>query len=83
MNILKSISTGDGVEPSVYILGLYESSVDLTVTKDGQEIIDKLSGVNVFGGTELVFKAIQVILRLTFALFLPFGPFTDMAMGSF
>ena len=58
--IINAISTGEGVEPSVYILGLYEKAVDLTITQNGQEIIDKLANVNVIGGVENVFTAIQV-----------------------
>ena len=53
--------TGDGVEPSVYILDLYTDCFDLTITQNGEEIIDKLQIDECsHSGTELTFTAIQV-----------------------
>ena len=53
--------TGDGVEPSVYILDLYTDCFDLTITQNGEEIIDKLQNDECsHSGTELTFTAIQV-----------------------
>ena len=53
--------TGDGVEPSVYILDLYTDCFDLTITQNGEEIIDKLQNDECsHSATELTFTAIQV-----------------------
>lgn len=49
-----------GINPSVYILAPYESSVELTVTKDQEEVKEALDSLYPSGGTELVFQALQV-----------------------
>ena len=50
-----------GVRPSVYILAPFDSTVDLTVTKDEDVVKEVLAGITADGsGTENVFSALQV-----------------------
>ena len=68
--------TGDGVEPSVYILDLYTDCFDLTITQNGEEIIDKLQIDECsHSGTELTFTAIQVTSYHIFFNQMCFSPY--------
>ena len=58
--IIDLVSSGEGVQPSVYILGLYTDTIELTITQDGDEIIDELNKPASGSGTENTFTAIQV-----------------------
>jgi Mg-chelatase subunit ChlD len=52
-----------GIVPSVYILAPYEVDVTLTVTKDPEEVKAALEVLVPAGGTENVFKALQVLKK--------------------
>ncbi len=55
------IALAGGITPSEYILAPYESTVNLTVTQDTDEVQDVLEQLYPSGGTEYTFSAFQVL----------------------